>query len=500
MKLNKFWVAIILFISFFIIIIGIGGLFLLLKDNKNNKDEIRMDSVKLIKLRNGEDKNTTECYYYYNKDDNFIYFAIYNSMGHGWKRSKVEDAHIKTFRIIKDRVFVAVAVDKNNVYYFGEKIENSDPKTLRVPKDNKNYMKDKNNVYSESGKLKGADSKTFETFKNNNNYAKDKNNVYFLYYGSYVKIKGADSATFEIPDEYLIGFAKDKNNIYYEDKKLEGANPKTFCIDSAKLNIFDGYIIDNQTVYVDFKLLKVADAKSFIKFRETYFEDKNYTYTLFKDKNYIYYKNRIFSDTKSFKILDENYSKDKNYVYFEHEKIIGADPLTFEVIYNENYAKDKNYVYYKHEKIIGADPVTFKTIYHSYIHNYTKDKNYVYYIYKDEYKHEKIIGADPATFEIINYSYSKDKNYVYYRHEKVIGADLVTFESIYHVDYIKNYARDKFFVYYAGKKVIGADPATFKTMNEYAKDKNFVYKIDSGEVSIVSGADPKVFFQPSFYR
>ena len=55
-------------------------------------------------------------------------------------------------------------------------------------------------------------------------YAKDKNNIYY----SDKKIVGADSKTFTLLGKS--SYSKDKNNVYYEGEKIENADIETFEI------------------------------------------------------------------------------------------------------------------------------------------------------------------------------------------------------------------------------------------------------------------------------
>lgn len=156
----------------------------------------------------------------------------------------------------------------------------------------------------------------------------------------------------------------------------------------------------------------------------------------------------------------EEYTRDKNFVYSFGRKIDGADSDTFKVL-GDYYAKDKNSAYCDRKKM---DPSVDINSFQSLDYNYAKDKNSVY-------KHGLKIDRDVDSFIIINSMYSKDNLGVYFEAdfvplEKIEGADPHTFEVVYQKNsngYIINeYAKDKNNVYRDGQLIEGADPKTYK--------------------------------------
>ncbi len=237
---------------------------------------------------------------------------------------------LRGFFINKDVSACGYYSDGKNIFFEDNIIENADLETFDIvglTNDSylscfkEEYTRDKNFVYSFGRKIEGADQNTFELL--NRVYAKDKNFVYS--FGR--KIDGADSDTFKVLGDY---YAKDKNSAYCDRKKMDP---------SVDINSFQSL-------------------------------DYNYA----KDKNSVYKHGlKIDRDVDSFIIINSMYSKDNLGVYFEAdfvplEKIEGADPHTFEVVYQKNsngyiineYAKDKNNVYRDGQLIEGADPKTYK--------------------------------------------------------------------------------------------------------------------------------------------
>ena len=320
-----------------------------------------------------------------------------------------------------------------------------------------------------------------------------------------------------------------------QEKKIEGANPKTFKI------ISDGmYSKDDKNVYAAGEIIKGADPQTFREISETnYVRDKNNLYYHFGDV-----KNLGKINEKDFKVLDNNLVKNGNEMYYLGEKVNIKNPEKFEIIRNDLsspslvvYGKDDKHVYvmtpYKEAvylKIIkNADKDTFEVMENS---NYSKDKNNIYYA---GYNVVQLQDVDKNSFTIVedeNFSY--DKNNVYYAGRKLNDispngfkvtrlvnrrnipinflndnkniykfieeydeetgelksvktvvvknpkVDSKTFEVF---DYWENYFRDKNNVYYENelykmglKKIEGADRNSFEILNsEFSKDKNNVY-------------------------
>ena len=204
-----------------------------------------------------------------------------------------------------------------------------------------------------------------------------------------------------------------KGNVYYENKILEGANPKT-----AELIGFS-LLKDDKNVYYMGEKVKDVKIKNFEKLGKNYW----------KNENKIYYRDKRIenADIMSFKVLNEDFAKDKNNVYIGNSSI-GLwkldkieNPETFEFLPNgiinaTLYGKDKYNVYYIENKMINC----FDTYYSIYgVNGINKDKVEVmnkWFIKDDKniyFKGEILEDADYNTFEVLPNGDGKDKNRSY---------------------------------------------------------------------------------------
>ena len=148
-------------------------------------------------------------------------------------RSEIEGADIQTFKNL-DYFY---AKDKNNVYYYGEKLNGVDPVTFKIL--DYSYTKDKNFVYHYRDRLDGVDPLTFKIL--DHDYAKDKNNVYY----NLEILAGADSASFKILN---FSYAKDKNNVYYNGNKIEFMLQR-YALGSPWIKEYMHYLEENHFFY-----------------------------------------------------------------------------------------------------------------------------------------------------------------------------------------------------------------------------------------------------------
>lgn len=234
----------------------------------------------------------------YLKDDRHIYFHTWTEGG--YEDKIVKDTDYSTFSVVKWEY----ARDKNNVYYYGKKIDGADVLTFKVIQesdDKEKATKDRNSVYWHGTKLKDADPVTFQLLKHG--YKKDKNHVYYWR----TLIKEADSDSFEI---LATLYSKDKNFVFYGEAIIKNADPQTF----EHLNNL--YSRDKNFVYSGASIIQNADKDTFqVLGKGTYAKDKNMAYF---DCDPI--KN---VDVKTFKIIDEDnkFSKDRNNEYWQNKKI-----------------------------------------------------------------------------------------------------------------------------------------------------------------------------------
>lgn len=183
-----------------------------------NKEKIYLDEETLKILAEEVGGMSTMGYHAsYLSDKNNIYFIGRYIPKEGMYESgsyiKVVSSDTKNFEAIDTlRHYVyegalseIISVDKNFVYFNGEKLEGADPATFSRKFDLVyvgTIFTDENNVYFNSKKLEGADPNTFEKRNNLGGVFMDKNYI------------------------YLSGVFTDDNNIYADFRKLEGADSK----------------------------------------------------------------------------------------------------------------------------------------------------------------------------------------------------------------------------------------------------------------------------------
>ena len=466
-------------------------------DLKKIKSDIDVKSAeKIIKLRDFiKDKNNI--YYFsdgklekinlkidvnnleYLNDGNSV-FSSYLRDGKNVYFVNDEDGKIKIVKNVDKNTFKVVngnyGVDSKNVYYLGEKLDFVGLDGLKIF--NETYLKDKKNVYeisaNDNDKVKvepiknlNIDVASFEDIFGGLNY-KDKNSVYYVDENngevSLKILKGADPATFEFGI-----ISKDKNSVFIGNQKLEGVSSKGFEI--------------------------LDDTFNFVK-------DYKNVYYLDRENDGITYKVKVLDtkgiDIPSLEFLGDSYNKyyrDKNNIYFlndkddkmEFEKLVGANPKTFEII-DDYFARDDKNVYFFNKKVIGVDAKTFEEVGYDII----KDKNGLHILIDSneteiKVKSLKADGIDLKTLKKLDNGYFKDKNNIYYGLSgnlyKIKNADLQTFEvltspyssSVY-------FAKDKNNVYYNGKKLDRIVPNDFEQIQSYfIKDKNGIYKFEEDE-------------------
>ena len=391
-------------------------------NNIENEDDVENDNddfvIQIEKLA-GADRDTFEIVSVYGKDKNNLYF--YNQ--------KIKGINTKTFKLVGSGEFVVK--DDKGVYYFVnremKKLQNADSNTFEEVSKNE-YYRDKNGVYyydeyeGTMTKLKGADPKTFEGISYT--LGKDKNAIY----KKENRLSSIDPATFE---EIDAAFTKDKNNIYYEDVPMKGIDPKTFepfvnyTHVKDKNGIHHFYQFNDDLVVEKVELSPEIDLKTLQSF-ENYAEYS-------KDKNNVYYDFQKIegADIKTFEPDGYSIGKDKTGVYYKTHKINGIDINSTEVLENEFY-KDKNNIYYRNKKLENFKPENFEVISSSLV---GQNEDF-YYFTEDENNNTKFIllenkNVDAETFEVLDEEYTKDKNNVYYKGKILKGADVKTFDIHY---------------------------------------------------------------------
>ena len=432
-------------------------------DGKLEKINLKIDVNNLEYLDDGNSVFNS-----YLRDGKNVYF-VNDEEG---KIKIVKNVDKNTFKVVNGNY----GVDSKNVYYLGEKLDFVGLDGLKIF--NEGYLKDKKNVYeisvNDNDKVKvepiknlNIDVTSFEDIFGGLNY-KDKNSVYYVDENngevSLKILKGADPATFEFGI-----ISKDKNSVFIGNQKLEGVSSKGF------------EILDNEFNFV---------------------KDYKNVYYLDRESDGITYKVEVLDtkgvDIPSFEFLGDSYNKyyrDKNNIYFlndkddkmEFEKLVGANPKTFEII-DDYFARDDKNVYFFNKKVIGVDAKTFEEVGYDII----KDKNGLHILIDSneteiKVKSLKADGIDLKTLKKLDNGYFKDKNNIYYGLSgnlyKIKNADLQTFEVL-NSPYSSSvyFAKDKNNVYYSGKKLDGIVPNDFEQIQSYfIKDRNGIYKFEEDE-------------------
>ncbi len=263
----------------------------------------------------------------------------------------IQGADPGTFRFAPGATHSEYAIDKNNAYGFGHKLENADLESFRAL--TFRYAKDKNTVYWFGDKLESADPKTFVSNESMDPYAKDKAHSYFN--GKIIDKEYGDSFTGQAPM-----VAKNNRNVFCGGQINEKADAKTFHSLSLPNTTEGGlsrYSADAKHVFHDCSYtINDADVNSF----------QLIDFHFAKDKQYIFQEGRIIKniDVHSFHGFNSHYIKDKNGVYARNEferdfaPIPNADLESFEA-FNWIVAKDKNHVYRGNKILEGEDPASF---------------------------------------------------------------------------------------------------------------------------------------------
>ncbi len=199
----------------------------------------------------------------YSKDKNYVFF----------RGKPLPNADPKTFEYIYDYY----SKDKDKVFYYNKIVSKADPLTFE--KITYYMWKDKNYVFCRDSILPNADPKTMKRVEAYDyEWCTDKEAVYHLgnrinvvpkefeilsfcwgrsktnYYYMHIPLP-LDYTTAKIltkegnPTELTI-YIKDKNSVFYRDKKIEGADPKTFVVKNSR------YAYDANNEYEGAEIIK----------------------------------------------------------------------------------------------------------------------------------------------------------------------------------------------------------------------------------------------------
>ena len=215
---------------------------------------------------------------------------------------------------------------------------------------NDEYSKDSLHVFSRGEILDGVDAQSFVILCDY--YRKDKNQAYYFNY----PILKSDPATFKVLSDVI---SKDHNNLYYNEFLIQNKKPSEISQSDAD-NMENGWkwtaLHLNETTVI----MVPSD------------EMERITYQFFVYNNEVYATDKKLEGVKpndvivlSKKDSDEQGDEEKIFVriaseIFYHDKLIPeADPTTFEII-SEHFSKDNQHVYWGENKVINANPLTFE--------------------------------------------------------------------------------------------------------------------------------------------
>ena len=200
---------------------------------------------------------------YYARDKNRVYYAGKEIFG----------AHPASFKALK----TYYAVDKNFAYFRSEKFKVDTASFQGLDEGHYSgvngctYTIDKNSVYYKTGKIPYSHGPSFRFIYSAYQsclLTADKNNVYS--YGE--KIKRLDGSSIKLLNSR---YAKDNYYVLFRKKIIKGADAKTFVVFGRKSE----YGKDKNNVYYRGNIVKEADAETF-----TYIEEKR----TYRDKNNIF--------------------------------------------------------------------------------------------------------------------------------------------------------------------------------------------------------------------
>lgn len=162
-------------------------------------------------LPNADPKTFEYIYNYYSKDKNNVF-----------RNDKIiPKADPKTF----EKITFFMWKDKNNVFYFDSILPNADPKTMKKVAGYNSWLTDKNAVYNMDNRIDVA-PEDFEVLYHC--WGRSKTDYYFNHIPMPLDYATTEILTEENDPTKLTPYIKDKNNVFYQDKKIEGADPKTF--------------------------------------------------------------------------------------------------------------------------------------------------------------------------------------------------------------------------------------------------------------------------------
>ncbi|TDX87089.1 DKNYY domain-containing protein [Epilithonimonas xixisoli] len=427
--------------------------------------------------------------YLVNKD--FVVYENCNSR-------KVLHPDMKSFRFPKHNERGFFALDKNGVYFRGEKIK-TDTTGFKIIGRNNNYenpevlWKIKDAVYKNNKTISVSDVETFQVVECfNGYYFKDKNYVYYFD----KMIENSDGSSVQ---KSCNEFTFDKNNAYLKGEIITYKNEKIIPVNDVFLKTSTFVLTRNND---NFTIHPNVDTKTLRGLSRSYSVDDNNAYY---GTAVLPVKKENLKNVKVWDQVNRAYLSDGEKVYSRDNDLKNNfDAKTFGMLPHSDFCFDKNGVYER--EWIEADK---KVIYVKFPFKYNKpisednlfitdDSRYIVYenqaydpwdkkLYENltseqinqakenKLRLDKVGNSKIEVDETYDYLLYKSGNTIYWDGKKTI-ADAGTFGSVNGVFYkdaknVYNYSRG------VGLQVIdGLDKETLEpTFNGFLKDKNFLY-------------------------
>lgn len=384
-------------------------------------------------------------------------FVVYE----GCSTRKIIYPDFKTFHLPKHNERGFFAIDKDGIYFRGEKIK-TDTTGFKIVGINNNYenpevlWKTKNAIYKNTEKITVSDVATFEAIEClNGHYFKDKNFVYYFD----KKIEGSDGSSV---NKSCNEFTYDKNNAYLNGKIVTHQNEKVTPINEVfyktSKNVFTRYQ-DNFTIFPE------IDVETIKKLSDSYSVDKNHAYY---GTAKLPVKKENLKNIKVWEQVNRAYLSDGVKVYSREDDLPNNfDAKTFGMLPHSDFCYDKNGVYErqwieeKEEVIYYKFPFNYKNPVSDKNMFITDDSRYIIYENQAYDPWDKKIYKNLTNEQI---TLAKENKL---RLDKVEGNNEVKIDKEF--DYLLYKANNK--IYWDGKETI-ADAKTFAPISLY----NIIYK------------------------
>ncbi|EPH11679.1 hypothetical protein HMPREF9713_01519 [Myroides odoratimimus CCUG 12700] len=438
-----------------------------------------VDNTLQVQDRSYRDCNYLESDVYIINKNNVIYQSC--------NTRKVLDVDINSFRIPSRNEGGYFALDKDGVYFRGEKIITDTTGFKVVGTSNKELLilwKTKAGVYKNNQKIMVDDIDTFSPVKCfNGYYFKDK---YCVYYFD-KKLEGSDGASvYESCNE----FTYDKNQVYYSGEILTYQNEKVKPInmDLVKTNqhvlkvvvpFYVDEVIKNRLI-----LMPNMDALTLRGLSRHYAIDKNYAY--YTDKPLPTAKENL-SHVKVWDQVNRAYLSDGKKVYSRDNDLENDfDATSFKMLPHSDFCMDKNGVY-ERDYIASENKVVYKKFPFKYTVPLTDNNTFIT-------DNSKYIIYENQAYDPWNKKYYADltKNQIQLARENKLYLTKINHDKKANVEISYNYNLYKVDnKIYWNKTATTADAETFTpiTTSLYKDKKNvYIYNRDKGLI-IVEGFD-----------